>query len=182
MGKITKFVIEKLHGNKNIELEIEDNTLILVGENGAGKSTILQLFYYFLSGQWTVMTKYDFESISITINNKDYSLRFSELEKSFNSYSHRMLRRVPPSVRHKVIEQLEKLRLNGDSISPQLERISEIYDIPLHILIDELSFFDPSDDKTNDALKDFKQQIRDSLKSQFLYLPTYRRIEQELGF
>lgn len=52
MNSITRLEIKKLHGSKNIDLKLVDNTLILVGENGAGKSTVLQLFYYLLSGQW----------------------------------------------------------------------------------------------------------------------------------
>jgi recombinational DNA repair ATPase RecF len=49
MSTITRFQIKKLHGYKNIDLRLVDNTLILVGENGAGKTTVLHLFYYLLS-------------------------------------------------------------------------------------------------------------------------------------
>jgi predicted ATP-binding protein involved in virulence len=42
----------------------------LVGENGAGKTTVLHLFYYLLSGQWNTMAKYQFESVTITIDSK----------------------------------------------------------------------------------------------------------------
>ena len=57
MDSITRFEIKKLHGDKNIDLKLVDNTLILVGENGAGKSTVLQLFYYLLSGQWSPINR-----------------------------------------------------------------------------------------------------------------------------
>ncbi len=52
MKKITKFEIKKLHGYRDLEVQIQDNTLIIVGENGSGKTTVLHLFYYLLSGQW----------------------------------------------------------------------------------------------------------------------------------
>jgi len=53
MTTIKRFEIKKLHGYKNVDLRLDDNTVILVGENGAGKTTILHLFYYLLSGQWS---------------------------------------------------------------------------------------------------------------------------------
>jgi recombinational DNA repair ATPase RecF len=37
MANITRLKIEKLHGQKNIDVQLNDNTIILVGENGIGK-------------------------------------------------------------------------------------------------------------------------------------------------
>ncbi len=64
MNSIKRFQIRKLHGYRDLDIGLKDNTLILVGENGAGKTSILHIFYYLLSGQWRSLAKYHFESVS----------------------------------------------------------------------------------------------------------------------
>jgi recombinational DNA repair ATPase RecF len=81
MTTITRFEIKKLHGYKNIDLRLDDNTVILVGENGAGKTTILHLFYYLLSGQWSSIARFQFEEIAMTIGNKRHAIKHSEFTK-----------------------------------------------------------------------------------------------------
>lgn len=179
MNSITRLEIKKLHGSKNIDLKLVDNTLILVGENGAGKSTVLQLFYYLLSGQWGSMAKYQFESVSMTIEKKKYTLKYSDIEKSLRSIDHRLLGRLPPVVRHRVMALVEQSE--GRLVTPELERICEQYGVPLHYLLRELDLFEPSRSKKGEPLREALGGIRQSLKAQLLYLPTYRRIEQELS-
>ncbi|MEI8210424.1 MAG: AAA family ATPase [Methylococcales bacterium] len=61
MSQISRFEIKKLHGVNNLDLKLKENTLILVGENGAGKTTVLNIFYYLLSGQWSSMAKINYK-------------------------------------------------------------------------------------------------------------------------
>lgn len=180
MSSITRFEIKKIHGDKNIDLRLVDNTLILVGENGAGKSTVLQLFYYMLSGQWGSMAKFQFESVSMTIEEKKYTLRYSDIKKSLYNIDHQVLGRFPPTIRNRVIALLE--RTEGRLVTPELENICEQYGIPLHYLLHQLDLFDePSNGKKPEQLLQALNGIRQTLKAQLLYLPTYRRIEQELS-
>ncbi|MDC4606714.1 AAA family ATPase, partial [Acinetobacter baumannii] len=49
--KIKSFTVEGLHGNHDpISLEFHDDLNILSGRNGAGKTTILKLMWYLISG------------------------------------------------------------------------------------------------------------------------------------
>lgn len=50
--EIKRFKINKLHGTLDFDLKFKDNTLILVGENGSCKTTIIKMLYYTLSLQW----------------------------------------------------------------------------------------------------------------------------------
>lgn len=179
MSSISRFEIKNLHGSKNIDLKLVDNTLILVGENGAGKSTVLQLFYYLLSGQWSSMAKYQFESVSMTIQKKKYTLQYADIKKSFRNIDRHMLTRLPPSARHRIMDLLEQTE--GRLVTPELERICERYGIPVHYLLRELDLFEPSSGKKSEPFRQALDGIRKSLNAQLLYLPTYRRIEQELS-
>lgn len=178
MSEITRFEIKKLHGYKNIDLKLKDNTLILVGENGAGKTTVLHLFYYLVSGQWSAMAKYKFELITITIDTNKYTLRYTDIEKSFKSIDKRVLHRLPISVRHRVLDLLE--HTEGRLASRELEILCDQYDVPLHFLLDQLDLFEHADRKETEPLRQALTGIQQSLKAQLLYLPTFRRIEQEL--
>jgi predicted ATPase len=179
MAKITRFEIIKLHGFRSFDLKIKNNTLILVGENGAGKTTVLNLFFYLLSGQWSSIAKYQFETLAITIDSKRYTLNYTDIERSLHKIDQRLLRKLPPNVRRRIYDIMEspEPRL----ISGEIEMLSHQYDIPLSYLVSQLNLFEHADKKKTDALERVLIGIEESLKAQLLYLPTYRRIEQELS-
>lgn len=76
---------------------------------------------------------------------------------------------------------LEELSLKGfspDSIQ-EIETISRHYGAPMDLLLKQLELFE-SDNK-NQHLTEELNKIRVAIDAQVLYLPTYRRIERELG-
>ena len=62
-----EFFVTKLHGTRSLRLQFQDNILILVGEYGAGKTTVVNLLYYFLSRQWHRLAQFEFETIGVRI-------------------------------------------------------------------------------------------------------------------
>lgn len=67
MNQIKEFCIIGLWGERNYHLKINDGKLVMVGENGCGKSTVLRIIYYTLAEKWGQLIKEDFERIRITI-------------------------------------------------------------------------------------------------------------------
>ena len=181
MNKISRFEITDLHGYKSLDLKLTDNTLILVGENGAGKTTVLHLLYYLLSGQWSEIARYKFKSLSLTIGEEKHLLRYSDFEKSLQRIDKGMLNRlpVPVRVRHRIISLLE--RTEGRILDSELEMLCDHYDIPLPFLFEKIGYFDRPRKRIQKRLQKTMEAIQSSLDAQLLYLPTYRRIEQELS-
>jgi hypothetical protein len=69
----------------------------------------------------------------------------------------------------------------GGLYTPEIERLCAEYGLSLHHMIRDLELFGPEDGAEAETLKAVLEAIRGALKSQLLYLPTYRRIEQELN-
>ena len=179
MSSISLFEIKKLHNYKDFKLHFRDNTLILVGENGTGKTTVLRLLYYLLSGQWEALAKFKFDELAITINNNKHVLSYSYLEETFRSFKKIFLRRVPPKIRNHFMDLLEQSE--GYLLMPELEMLCDRYDIPMHYIMRDLDPIERMKGKHSEKLKTVLNDVRKSLNTQLLYLPTYRRIEQELN-
>jgi ABC-type Mn2+/Zn2+ transport system ATPase subunit len=60
---LSRFCIKGLYHTRTIDVQIKGNKLILVGENGIGKSTVVNLIFFFLTRQWDRILEYDFDSI-----------------------------------------------------------------------------------------------------------------------
>ena len=84
MFKLKSIKIVGLFGKKTYEIRVENNKLILVAENGSGKTTIVNIMYYFLSRQWAKLLKYDFKEIIANINGQEiyFSRDWIDLSKS----------------------------------------------------------------------------------------------------
>ncbi|OEJ15173.1 hypothetical protein BFL38_12745 [Brachyspira hampsonii] len=77
--KIVRLVINGLWDNKNVDLEFKNNTMILVGENGSGKTTILRILYAILNNRIDILKKEKFNYFQLTVNNKMLELSHKDL-------------------------------------------------------------------------------------------------------
>ena len=179
MSELQRIQIFGLYGNRNVDAVIENNTLIIVGENGSGKTTFLRIVFYLLSGRWVSLLQFRFQSLLISINGAEYAVTYEQIKKAYSNIDRRMLPSVPPSIIQRFSEIMEK----GDSARAygELERLSERYGIPSHLILRHIEAADENPRGPKRLLQDIGRKIRDSINAQILYLPTYRRIERELG-
>ncbi|SDG59664.1 Predicted ATP-binding protein involved in virulence [Pedobacter terrae] len=169
--KIQKIAIYGLNNIQVIEIPIKDNKLILIAENGAGKTTILRMIFLFLSKNWLKLSEYNFDKMTITIDDISHSIDKSSLikDKITKQDLHEEIKKYPlyknflteVFKNYSVEDLLKNTYLIGD--------IENKYDIPTSILLSIL-----------DSLK--KLGFDENLylwNYNILYLPTYRRIERK---
>ena len=180
MMNIENFKINKLHKVLNFDIQFRNNTIILLGENGSCKTTIIKMLYYTLSLQWKKLAQYDFESIEITVNSKHFCITKKDISLTFDN---RILRKMPPHIRRYIVEANNKYQyLDFQTI----EEICKKFEFPIEFILQDLDnnynlsdFSSTSKDRKNlqKTIKSFSEEMGDM---HILYLPTYRRIEQEL--
>ena len=175
MKRITRFCIRKLHGFRTIDIPIVDNTLILVGENGSGKTTIMRLLYFFLTGQWTSMAAYDFQSVHLDIDTKSYDLTRADITKHPGLGERRsLLHRLPPHVRRRFFDLSNQ---SDPGALRELERLCIHYDLPVSEVFKDIT---SETRPLSKQLTKILSALQTSFGTNLLYWPTYRRIEHDL--
>ena len=151
--QLQRFCVEGLYGAYSYDVALTDNRLILVGENGTGKSTLASLFFFFLSAQWERLAEFDFRTIQVAIDGEELELKSEDLQNWTQKPSMDVLRHGPPLTFKEYIQKLAN-HFQEDS--------------DIHLLKSQ---------STEKALNAIKNRV---FGAQYLFLPTYRRIEQSL--
>lgn len=165
------FMVEGLHGVRGIEASFVDNKLVLVGENGTGKSTFAKLLFYTLTRQWRKLHQYAFQRLTVTIDHEELTIVPAQIDAYLEHRSR--LQHLTPRYRYRHAD------LSEDA---QDELI-------FATLVDELGHHDArqymlkfSGEESADAANFTKigESIERLIDAQVIFLPTYRRIEQDL--
>ena len=133
IGQLAKITIFDLWGEKKVEFDLDKKNLILVGENGSGKTTILRMLYEVLARRWSQLSTEDFSSIKILFSDNSHL----EIEKEKILVAQKLIvtphselfNDLPMSIRRHLSE---RSNISGRDIS---------YDLVLEIL-DECDYSD----------------------------------------
>lgn len=192
---LRRIQVKKLFGEYDFDIPINENTLILVGENGSGKSTLINIIYFALTSQWDRLEDLPFESCIITIGEEYFELIREKLPKSAPRKTSNAVRYFERKLSQEQLSSLLealaensseywatsegriKLRSIQDSFSKSFS-IAALFDLaqlnPSYVL---------EEDEENKAPgpRELTKKLGSSDEEQVLFLPTYRRIEKELG-
>jgi len=183
---ITQFQIEGLHGrNRTIDIPIRDNKLVLVGENGTGKSTVANILYYVLTQQWRRLVDHRFTAIQVRTADSQVKVSHEDVE-ALTAYksgplSPELRHRYPPQMLRDIARLVAQenlfLESAGEFLVEQIAEMTRTSRARARQIIVDIS--------TSQGAK-LKRPLLEELKKleswtfgQFLYLPTYRRIEQD---
>lgn len=184
---LTRLQIDGLHGrNRTIDIPLRDNRLVLVGENGTGKSTVANLLYYTLTQQWRRIAEYRFNAIEVSTADETVRVTHEDAEAlaayRSGTIDFEFRTQYPPSLRREIAKMLASEPLFLD---PEEEFLVERVAMMTRVSKERAKKIlkDISDSQTRKVNRQLVEQIK-QLESwdfgQFLYLPTYRRIEQDL--
>ena len=84
---IRSLEVRNLFGKKDFSLSFKDHVQIFIGENGLGKTTILNILYYLLSGNYEELSRIGFESIKINIGGEDFEFEKNDVNTYVRSHS-----------------------------------------------------------------------------------------------
>ena len=186
---IESVAIKKLFTNRNVSLNLSDGVRIIVGENGLGKTTILNILNEILNGNVENIVDFPLDAVEVKFSGLDSPFIFSRSRMqeflkmrrnilvdldgdgvdSFISLLIKVLPGLPEPLGRLEIDRIVTDILAGN---PSVKAQMEAYNVsPERYLTDWIVGF-------TDVFS-FKAQIK-SRELDIVFLPTYRRIEADL--
>lgn len=180
---LDRFSVIGLHGRRNLNVEIHSNRLILVGENGTGKSTFATLVYYFLTRQWSRTRTFKFDALQATLNGQEIRVT-PEILESHSEQAERitsLTRRFPLGYRHGLMSLMRERGLDELLDDPfLLASAAEDMGLPTRVVREYIMSMWNESEGAKSELSKINEVIGSFVTEQVLFLPTYRRIEQDL--
>lgn len=194
---IKRFEIEELFGIYNVNIPFKDNINIFVGENGLGKTTILNALNYVIQGDSESLATIEFKKMILTLGNdaKIVIIHDDLMNNNISIRDRNRLYHYLPNDDYSYIAQrimLEILKEKTPNMLDDKITREKIYD---RIVRKYRYNLPPSilEKIYNSVLKDknFEKELKDSWEykiydymkkwDRIIYLPTYRRIEEDFN-
>ncbi|VXD13739.1 ATP/GTP-binding protein [Planktothrix serta PCC 8927] len=186
-SNLKSFSVYGLFGTNDVHIPFDKNIKILIGENGLGKTQVLNMFYYTLCKKFEKLIDYCFDKLELEfIDGKTISISKREIEQTF--FKHPVAVDLINKIGiHKFIDL--KQEFANKSISsyqfrnnPMVRQIVEDLPFSTGMILDILRrLSDETEDNFSANLQECKKTITESLnQSEIMYFPTYRRVEEDL--
>ncbi|MFN0048898.1 MAG: AAA family ATPase [Cytophagales bacterium] len=188
--KIQSFEIIGLFGTDDIKIPFKDPVKILIGENGLGKTQVLNLFYFTLTKNFFRLSEYNFTNLTITFsNNKKIEISKKQVDELVDKmYKHPMVKELINEIG---FSQFEMLRNKFFKDRKNWHRLEDNYmrsntrvgrKFPIHHVFRVFEELEMNEHKHSNVHFDkCKKDISSELKGlEILYFPTYRRVEEDL--
>ncbi|CAI2310523.1 ATP-binding protein [Vibrio parahaemolyticus] len=182
------FKIYGLHNERNITLEMDKNAKILVSDNGSGKTTLLSCMYYILDKSFEKLEEICFSKIEMKFaTGVLLSISKSEITdmKFYPSFPDSVTERIFSSFSRKRLVHLTKIA----STRPYFQFMEYFRDrfSSSRLPCSSREFYEVLNRLERDGFiedtgvyKEWSDIVDQNVKLKVLYLPTYRRIEQDI--
>ena len=186
---IKSFSIYGLFGTKDIHIPFDENVKVLIGENGIGKTQILNLLYYTLTKNFIKLSEIHFKSLTISFGKKDnITIIKKDLISSLKAYRHPIIHKITQVIGISAFVELQEMynsMSDGSDFNLLENRIETILrrtNIPLTALRSVLrEVGDGVNIDTNSLINSYDKNISKCTElKEIMYFPTYRRVEEDL--
>lgn len=184
---ITRFSINGLFGYKNISIQFTHSIIIVIGENGFGKTSILNALTFTLKGEWKKLQCIKFSDIQIEFGDNVYNFSHKILT-DFCEYQERRRDEdgkdvtdfVKDNIGDKEFSKLCEFVAEGrkKDYHNMISNNSFLRTIPESILYNSL-FARLDREKIFGVFREITNTVN-GFGCEILYLPTYRRVEVDL--
>lgn len=190
MPIIEEFSIKGLFGKKDVDLVFPNKVQIYIGENGLGKTTILNALNFLLSCDFKSLVNISFSRIDIVLQGKKYSLSKEELKNYLRARDGKTRRtglyqRLLQTLMEPDVRELQKIIRSGQSDMARLQSVQQFLkekgfdsDAPSDYIMESVTQLVV--DRLECIEIDEMRQVIEELNVRILYFPTYRRIEKDV--
>lgn len=185
---IKEFYINNLFEERNVRIPFDTEFKIIVAENGYGKTTILNSFYALVSGDVSKLRKVVFEKIGLLFTDgTEISFKKSDFDadleyiKGHYFFEH-LESRLGEDFILELIDDVRKYSMSQMEKSGLFRHAMRELEIPSSILRDYLREVRGSSPnrRINSNTQDKLNRIKEKFPLKTLYLPTYRRVEEDI--
>lgn len=187
LHKIKSFSIYRLFGTHDVHIPFENDIKILIGENGLGKTQVLNLLYYTLTKDFIRLSDFNFDKLVLNFSNGKHIIltkdSINELIKK--TYKNPIIKDLVREIGvtkfdylRRQFAQNERLFRNDERLfqSKILRRYSSGM---LQRAFEEISLEQEKSEKES-SIKKWQESIENGLKNlDILYFPTFRRVEED---
>lgn len=184
------FSIKGLFGRNDVTLKFDDEVNIFIGENGLGKTTILNCLYYILCSDYEKLISISFSGISIKFKNMDEISIYKEDVLKYLKNRSNVRRRYREEDIYSYIESLieslgsgKNLLLDDELQESIIRKITRFFGLPYSVANSYvLSYYTSHENNRRGEEKNIdilKEALSKNVSERVIYLTTYRRIEKD---
>lgn len=176
-SSLKSFSINGLFGYKDVKIPFDKEAVILIAENGSGKTTILNALYYAISCKFSRLITIDFESIFLEfVSGGDVDIEKSGLISCYDEViDSELISKLSNYIPRREIDRLLRYSRQG-SLLDGIRRLKT--SVPYKFYNELISEILPS--VKNEYEEERESKIKANLNKSILYFPTYRRIEEDI--
>ncbi|BAZ17823.1 putative ATP/GTP-binding protein [Calothrix sp. NIES-4071] len=183
LSQLQSFTINGLFGFKDIKIPFDKEAVILIAENGAGKTTILNTLYYSISCKFSKLSTIAFDSVILEFaSGVSVEIKKSDLNLFLNHEDSEVIALLSQYLPNRETElfqrELGKSLLDNSYCRRLLSITSKYIDSWIEAENSRLAIDKGTDRKSK--IDKIKATIQENLNESILYFPTYRRIEEDL--
>lgn len=188
--KIKRLVIRDLYGYQTVDLPFDSNCKIIIGENGLGKTTVLNTLYYILSMKFEKLNKLNFSTIELYLDAKrkiviskaelKYYIERPQIREKSHFYEILANNSKEENIKalKAIMSERKPIQDRRIEVTNYLKNIGIRINAPSSFIYETLTKF-LAEYEMNGFLEVISEI--DKLKDcKILYFPTYRRIEEDL--